>query len=230
MLLACKNIIVKYGLYTALNNISLEFNRGDVHVLFGPNGAGKTTFLKVLATNLKPNSGGILFKEKDAFGVLHEFRSVLGFLSHDLALYNNLTARENLRFWSELYEVRDNEIRIEEMLQLVGLKDSSERFVRQFSRGMKQRLAIARSMLHNPEVIVWDEPYTGIDIATTQIINQILYRMKKEGILIIFSTHDISAGYALADTVHVLNKGKIVVSRKKTSLSFDELQDMLIGL
>ncbi|OGF64974.1 MAG: heme ABC exporter, ATP-binding protein CcmA [Candidatus Fischerbacteria bacterium RBG_13_37_8] len=229
-MLACKNIIVKYGIYTALNNISLEFNRGEVHVLFGPNGAGKTTFLKVISTSMKPHKGAIVFKGKDVFTLLYEFRCVLGFLSHDLSLYNNLTAQENLQFWSELYEVKDWELRIEEVLQLVGLKDSTDKFVRQFSRGMKQRLAIARSMLHFPEVILWDEPYTGIDITTTQIINQIMNRMKNEGALIIFSTHDVSAGYALADTIHVLDRGKIVASRKKSSLSYDELQDILFGL
>jgi len=225
-MLTCSNVFVKYVNFTALSGINLEFKPGNIHVLFGPNGAGKTTLLKVLSGIMQPSSGSILYDQIDIYQNSLAFFKRLGFLSHDSALYNNLTARENLSFWASLYSIPDKIARIEELVEIVKLKEFGDRFVKQFSRGMKQRLAIAKSLLHKPDVLIWDEPFTGIDVMTTEIICSILTQMKQAGALIILSTHDMPSGYELADYLYIINKGRVISQLLKSSLPYDDFQCM----
>jgi heme exporter protein A len=229
-MLSCSNISVKYGNFPALNNVSLEFQPACIHVLFGPNGAGKTTLLKVLSSILKPTAGNVYYNAIDINANTLDYLSKLGFLSHDLALYNNLTARENLSFWADLYSISNKNTVINELLETVKLKEFENRFVKQFSRGMKQRLAIAKSLLHKPIILIWDEPFAGIDIMTTQIICAVLAKMKQEGALIILSTHDIVSGYQLAEYIYIMNKGKMVTQIPRATLSFEEFSTMFSRL
>lgn len=224
-MLACYNILVKFNNFIALNNVSLELKRGYINILLGPNGAGKTTLLKVLASLLKPNSGRVLYGQKDIHELNQEFLYKLGFLSHDIALYNNLTAQENLLFWGKLYKIDQINQRIEEVLNSVKLEEYKNKFVKEYSRGMKQRLAIAKVLIHNPEIILWDEPFTGIDLTTTEVINKILINLKNKGRLILLSTHDLQSGYNLADNIFIINKGNIIYQNSKSLISFSELRN-----
>lgn len=224
-MLACYNILVKFNNFIALNNVSIELKRGYINILLGPNGAGKTTLLKVLASLLKPNSGRVLYDQKDINKLNQEFLYKLGFLSHDIALYNNLTAQENLLFWGKLYKIDQINQRIEEVLNSVKLEEYKNKFVKEYSRGMKQRLAIAKVLIHNPEIILWDEPFTGIDLTTTEVINKILINLKNTGRLILLSTHDLQSGYNLADNIFIINKGNIIYQNSKSLTSFSELRN-----
>ena len=225
-MLSCSNVYVKYGNFTALSNVNLEFKPGYIHILFGPNGAGKTTLLKAMSGILEPTSGRILYDQIDIHQDPLRYFKKISFLSHDISLYNNLTAHENLSFWASLYSIAEKNERIDELLQIVKLKEFDNKFVKQFSRGMKQRLAIAKSLLHNPDVLIWDEPFTGIDIMTTEIICGILGRMQKEGSLIILTMHDLLSGYELAGNLYIINRGRVVSQFDKSSLSYEEFHAM----
>lgn len=225
-MLCCSNLYVKYGNFTALSNVNLEFKPGYIHILFGPNGAGKTTLLKVLSGVLMPTAGSILYNQTDMHHDSLHFFKRMGFLSHDISLYNNMTAIENLSFWASLYSIPEKDARIDELLRSVELKEFGDKFVKQFSRGMKQRLAIAKSLLHRPDVLIWDEPFTGIDIMTTEIICSILKCMQQEGSLIILTMHDLLSGYELGDYLYIINKGRVVSQLHKSSLSYKEFHAM----
>lgn len=229
-MISCQKIIVKYNKFTALNNVSLEFYPSYISVLFGPNGAGKTTLLKVVASIIKPNKGVVLFNNQDIADIRDEYRSKIGYLSHELMIYNNLTAKENLSFWAIAYRKDKKEKEIDDLLHLVGLHDISNKLVKHYSKGMKQRLALARSLLNEPDIIIWDEPFTGIDAITTEIIINIIEKKKKEGNIIILSTHDLVNGYQLSDYVYLLNKGVLLYSNEKESIPFDKFKEIITTL
>lgn len=219
--------MVKYNKFKALNSISLDFYPARISVLFGPNGAGKTTLLKVVASIIKPNKGVILFNNQDIANIQDEYRGKIGFLSHELMIYNNLTAKENLSFWAIAYRKDKEEKEIDNLLHLVGLSDVGNKLVRHYSRGMKQRLALARSLLNEPDIIIWDEPFTGIDAMTTEIIINIIEKKKNDGNIIIVSTHDLTLGYQLSDYIYLLNKGMLVYCNEKKSITFDKFKEMI---
>lgn len=199
-----------FGHFTALAGLSLTVNRGEFVTLFGRNGAGKTTFLKVAATLVRPTSGKVRIEGIDTREDAENARRHIGFLSHNTYVYRDLNPLENLRFFCRLYGVDDADDRIKALLDRVGLKRRMNDPVRAFSRGLNQRLGIARVMLHDPSLILLDEPYTGLDANAVETLNGILDEAHARGRTIILTTHDLEQGLRASTRAVIIDRGKIV--------------------
>jgi heme exporter protein A len=192
----------------ALADLDLEIHAGESLTIFGPNGAGKTTLVKLLATVLRPSAGRLrLFGEERPRAAV---RRRIGLLSHGSFLYGELTAVENLGFYAGLYGVASPAARIDEMLAEVGLEPWRGRLVKTFSRGMEQRLALARTFLHDPDLLLLDEPYSGLDPQAVAHLQEILVRFHRRGKAIVLTTHDIGRGLEVCDRAAVLRGGRLV--------------------
>ncbi len=210
--LESEDIRKTFGHFTALGGVTLSVKRGEFLALFGRNGAGKTTFLKIAATLMRHTHGKLRVEGIDIHEEPEKARRHIGFLSHNTYLYRDLNPVENLQFFSRLYGMRDSEDRIQTLLNRVGLQRRASDPVRAFSRGLHQRLGIARVMLHDPSLILLDEPYTGLDANAVEILNQILDEAAAAGRTIILTTHDIEQGLRAATRAVIIDRGKIVFS------------------
>jgi len=205
-----RDIEKKFGYAYAIRNISLQVRRGEFVALFGSNGAGKTTFLKVTAGLMRPTKGSLSIEGFDVAKNAEETRRRIGFLSHNTFVYRDLSPLENLRFFCRLYGVSDSEERLLELLKRVDLAQRANEPVRAFSRGLQQRVGIARALLHDPSLILLDEPYTGLDAKAAQTLNDILDEAARSGKTIILTTHDIQQGLRAATRAVILDRGKVV--------------------
>jgi heme exporter protein A len=208
--LEAENIRKTFGHFIALAGVSLKIKRGEFVALFGRNGAGKTTFLKVAATLVRPTEGTIRIEGFEIRDEPEEARRRIGFLSHNTYLYRDLNCIENLRFFARLYSITDPEPRIAALLDRVGLRRRAREPIRGFSRGLHQRLGIARVMLHDPAVIILDEPYTGLDANAVETLNQMLDEASAAGKTIIVTTHDLEHGLRSATRAMIIDRGKLV--------------------
>lgn len=202
-------LIKTYGLNTVLKGIHLHVQDGEFVGLVGANGAGKSTLMKIVATLLKPTSGTVTIGGWPLPERADRVRPHLGYVSHDLLLYPDLTAAENLRFYARLYGLPNADERITTALKQVGLNSRRDDLLRTFSRGMGQRLALARATLHEPDILLLDEPYTGLDTQGSDLLDAWLTREKDRGRTILLITHDIYRGLPLCDRVLRLERGKI---------------------
>jgi heme exporter protein A len=210
-----------FGLRPVLRGVDLRVENGMFLTLFGPNGAGKTTFLRILSSLSRPTTGGVRIAGYVLPQQAAEVRSVLGVVSHQPLLYGDLSAEENLRFYARMYALprETREDRIAEVIEAVGLRKRSRDLVRTFSRGMQQRLAIARAVLHAPPVLLLDEPYTGLDQDAAAILDDVLREVATRGRTVLMTTHNIARGLAMADRVAILSKGKIAYEAGRNGLS-----------
>jgi heme exporter protein A len=208
--LESEDIRKTFGHFTALAGVTLNVERGEFLALFGRNGAGKTTFLKIAATLVRHTHGKLRIEGVDIGEEPAQARRHIGFLSHNTYLYRDLNPVENLRFFARLYGLRNPDIRIESLLHRVGLRRRASDPVRGFSRGLHQRLGIARVMLHDPSLILLDEPYTGLDANAVEILNQMLDEASAAGKTIILTTHDLEQGLRAASRAVIIDRGKIV--------------------
>ncbi len=212
-----KSIEKSFGNVLALQGIDLRVAKGEFLTIIGPNGAGKTTLLKILSTLMKPSAGegkvaGFSLKQEE-----ENLRRKIGMLSHYTFLYENLTAYENLKFYGSLYDVKNIEREIKRVIQEVGLEDRLHDTVRTFSRGMKQRVSIARCIIHNPLLLLLDEPYTGLDRWSGKRFTNILKRFHQGGKTIIMTTHNLSSSLELSDRIVILSSGKIVYEQQEVA-------------
>jgi heme exporter protein A len=197
-----------FGSVRALGELDLLVHSGESLAIFGPNGAGKTTLLKLLATVLTPTEGSLrLFGERE---LRPEIRRRIGMLSHGSFLYGDLTAAENLQFYAALFGIGNVAQRVEEMLAEVRLTAWRDRPVRTFSRGMEQRLALARAFLHAPDLLLLDEPFSGLDPQAVLHLQEILTRAHRQGKTIVLTTHDIESGLEVCDRAVILCGGRMV--------------------
>lgn len=205
------NISKVFGLRPVLRGVDLTVQPGEFVALFGPNGAGKTTFLRILATLTRPTGGAVRISGHALPRQAAAARASLGVVSHQPLLYGDLSARENLRFYARMYSLNgpQREARIDEVLRAVGLHKREADLVRTFSRGMQQRLAIARAILHEPSVLLLDEPYTGLDQDAAAALDGVLQEVAVRGRTVLMTTHDIARGLALAGRVMILSGGRI---------------------
>jgi heme exporter protein A len=199
-----------FGHFTALGGITLKVQRGEFLALFGRNGAGKTTFLKIAATLVRHTYGQLRIEGIDIREEPEQARRHIGFLSHNTYLYRDLNPVENLQFFSRLYGIPNAAARIQLLLDRVGLSRRASDPVRAFSRGLHQRLGIARVMLHDPSLILLDEPYTGLDANAVDTLNQMLDEAAAAGKTIILTTHDLEQGLRAATRAVIIDRGKIV--------------------
>jgi heme ABC exporter ATP-binding subunit CcmA len=205
-----------FGDHWALRGVDLDVAEGECLALIGPNGAGKTTLLRVLSTLTKPSAGTVYLAGQDLASGATEIRRRVGFLSHQPLLYDDLTARENLRFYGRMYDVRESEKRATALLQRVGLESNQQDLVRTFSRGMKQRLAIARALLHDPPVLLMDEPYTGLDQRAAATLDSVLQDAGATSRTIVLTTHDLERGLRISQRTALLMGGRLVYEMKQS--------------
>lgn len=201
-----------FGHFTALAGVTLDVRRGEFLTLFGRNGAGKTTFLKIASTLVRATHGKLQIEGIDIREEPEQARRHIGFLSHNTYLYRDLNPVENLRFFAQLYGVPNAEDRIHSLLDRVGLKRRASDPVRAFSRGLHQRVGIARVMLHDPSLILLDEPYTGLDANAIETLNVMLDEAVARGKTVILTTHDLEQGLRAATRAAIIDRGKIVLS------------------
>lgn len=198
---------------TALKHVSFTVKEGQVVGLLGENGAGKTTLLRSVATLLTPTDGSIEVAGFDTVRRPDEIKKRIGVLfGGETGLYDRLTARENLVYFASLYGLSKHEtkIRVDDLALKFGMRDYLDRKVGGFSKGMRQKVAIARTLIHNPEIILFDEPTTGLDITSSNVFRQLVHQLKRDGKTILFSSHIMEEVAMLCDSVAMIHKGELV--------------------
>lgn len=206
----------RFGMKNVLRGLEFNVQEGEFVALLGPNGAGKTTFLRILASLSRPTLGQVVIGGYRLPGQAAAVRRRLGIVSHLPLLYGDLTAQENLQFFARMYGVPQAERRISEVLDLVGLAARRRDLVRTFSRGMQQRLAIGRAVLHDPDVILFDEPHTGLDQDASAMLDGVLKEVAARNRTVVMTSHDLVRVAELATRFDVLSRGSIVASVKRS--------------
>ncbi|MBU3181675.1 ABC transporter ATP-binding protein [Clostridium psychrophilum] len=236
-MLEVNNLTKKFKDFIAVDRVSFKVNKGEILGLIGENGAGKTTIMRMLATMLKVTDGEgkiagyDLVKEPDCI------RGEIGILfGGEVGLYDRLTARENIMYFAQLngMSVYDAKNSIEELTRELEMSEFIDKRVGKFSRGMKQKVAIARSIVHKPSVMLFDEPSTGLDVSATRLIQDFIFKCKSEGKAIVFSSHSMVEVENLCDRVVIIHKGKVVeygtISALKAKYNNEDMEDIFVKL
>lgn len=220
-IISINDLSKSFGHRKALKNIQLEIGKGEFVVIFGPNGAGKTTLLKVISTIIEPSRGNVLINGIDNKKDPSKIRGMIGAISHETYLYDELTARENLVFFSRMYGIEKSMIdkRVEEILKSVKLLERADERAGSFSRGMKQRLSIARALLHRPEILLMDEPYTGLDQHAAANFERVLMNTGNSDVTRIMITHNIERAFELCDRMLIMDRGELRFDKLKKDLA-----------
>ncbi len=224
--LRVEGLCKSYGGLTALEDVGLTLEAGGFLCLFGPNGAGKSTLLKVLATLLPPTAGSVRVAGFDLEEHPEAFRAQLGLVSHQSFLYDDLSARENLAFYAALYGVPDPSVRAGELLERVDLAHRAHSPVREFSRGMQQRLSIARALVNDPSLLLLDEPYTGLDAHAAIRLSRQLRLLHEARRTIVMATHNLERGLDLATSVGILARGKVVFLQRRDQIDPEAFEQL----
>ena len=227
--IAVRGLVKRFGIKTVLKGMDFQAKEGEFVALLGPNGAGKTTFLRILASLSRPSAGDVRVKGHRLPQQATAVRRRLGFVSHQPLLYGDLSGEENLRFYARLYSLPDANERIAAVLKMVGMYRHRRDLVRTYSRGMQQRLAIARALLPDPDVLLLDEPYTGLDQDAAAMLDEILARVSTQKRTVVLTSHDLSKAALLASRFDVLARGKIAASAGRGEISDAELLDFYRG-
>ena len=194
----------------ALRDVTFQVRPGECVAVLGPNGAGKSTLLRVLATLLRPTTGSAQVAGWDVQDHPDQVRRATGFATHQPMLHSDLSAEENLLFYAHLFGVNSPRERVNELLKLLELDPRRKNLVRTFSRGMQQRLTLARCLIHTPSVLLLDEPYTGLDQRAASILNDLIGRLRTQGCTIMLTTHDLTWVSGMLDELIILNRGRLL--------------------
>jgi ABC-2 type transport system ATP-binding protein len=220
-ILEANNLVKQYGDFTAVKNVSFQIERGEIFSLLGPNGAGKTTTISMLSTLLEPTSGDAhidgYFITKDPIAV----RKIIGVVPQEIALYEPLTARENLIFWGRMYGLGGAELnrRADQGLEQVGLSDRARSRVQTFSGGMKRRLNIAVGLLHQPQILFMDEPTVGIDPQSRRSILDAVKELNQQGLTVLYTTHYMEEAQELSHRVGIIDHGEMIANGTQKELT-----------
>lgn len=219
--ISARGIAKNFGAHVALKNIDLELGKGQSLVIIGPNGAGKTTLLKVLSGTIAPTQGTLLIQGVDIKKDPMAVRKMIGVISHETYLYDELTARENLEFFGKMYGIQKDvlEKRIDELLLMTGLDERADDRAGSFSRGMKQRLSIIRSLLHRPAILLMDEPYTGLDQQAADAFEAVLRLLDTDMTTKIMVSHDTERAFEMSDRIIIMDKGRMVHDAMKAEIA-----------
>lgn len=218
-----RKLVKRFGLKTILRGMDFQVAEGEFVALLGPNGAGKTTFLRILASLSRPTLGELQIA---GYHLPHHATAVrrrLGVVSHQPLLYGDLTAEENLVFFARMYSIENVGPRISEVLEMVGLATRRRDLVRTFSRGMQQRLAIGRAVLHDPDVMLFDEPHTGLDQDACVMLDNVLREVAARGRTVVMTSHDLARVATLASRFDVLSRGVITASIHRSQIEPNQL-------
>lgn len=218
-----RSLIKTFGIKPVLRGVDLQVEAGEFVALLGPNGAGKTTLLRILASLARPSLGDVRLAGFRLPAEAAAVRRILGVVSHQPLLYGDLTAEENLRFYARLYAIPSAGRRIDEILEMVGLDRRRRDRVREYSRGMQQRLAIGRAVLHDPQVLLFDEPHTGLDQDASTMLDTILRQVAGQGRTVLMTSHDLLRASDLATRIDILSKGVIARSLTRGDAEWKDL-------
>ena len=217
-----ERLVRRYGERDALADVSTSLAAGQTLAVLGRNGAGKTTLLRVLATLLLPHAGSVHVLGRELPRRAHEVRSRIGMLGHETLLYRDLTAHENLTFYARLYEVPDPEARIAELLEATGIPRRADEPVANLSRGMAQRVAVCRAVLHRPELLLLDEPYAHLDPEASALVEPLIGRAA--GVTRVLVSHDVERTIEEADRVLALRDGRVLVDTPASEVTATALR------
>lgn len=223
MMITVRKLVKRFGMKPVLRGMDFSVESGEFVALLGPNGAGKTTFLRILASLSRPTMGSVNIAGYSLPNQAAAVRRRLGVVSHLPLLYGDLTAEENLRFYARMYNVTHADKRISDVLDLVGLTSRRRDLVRTFSRGMQQRLAIGRAVLHDPEVMLFDEPHTGLDQDACQMLDTVLREVAARGRTVVMTSHDLARVADLASRFDVLSRGVIAATVQRSQMDPNNL-------
>jgi len=226
--LEVKDISKVFGRRKVLSGINFFLKKGEFVTVFGPNGVGKTTLIKILSTILNPSKGDFYLEGTSAKRDPVFIRQNIGVLSHNPYLYPDLTAYENLRFFSHLFGVEKVDERIDELLDLVGLSERRFDMVRTFSRGMQQRIAIARALLHEPALVFLDEPHSGLDPLAVEVLDQTINKLRESGTTFIMTTHSLEKGLVLADRALILSSKGVVFNEPTKDVKVSDFKEVYL--
>jgi heme exporter protein A len=229
-MITASKIRKSYGATIILDEVSLSVGVAECVLLLGPNGAGKTTFLRILATLLRPTSGELTVNGVDAVRHPEPARALIGMVAHGTYVYEDLTALENLRFWTVMHGGMVTGTRLGSALEQVGLDGYGDERVRTFSAGMKRRMALARVMLGEPRVLLLDEPFTGLDARGRKWLGEFLRTFKSTGGVVVMVTHSFGVALEVADRVAILGGGQLLTDQTCGTLSVDDLNKLYNSL
>lgn len=213
------NLTKSFGSRKVLRGLSIAIEPGEVVSLIGMNGAGKTTLLRILSDLTKAEVGVIHYNDLTSRSDPATYRRNIGVVLHAPMLYGNLTGRENLRFFSRLYQLTERDERINQVLEMVNLRSRADDLVRTYSRGMQQRLSIARALLHDPACLLMDEPYTGLDQDSSSVFETLIVKASSSGKMILLATHDLDKACRSSTRIDLLHQGKIALSQPRADLT-----------
>ena len=210
----------RFGATLAVDALSIEVRKGDLVGLLGPNGAGKSTTISMIATLLEPDSGKILYNGQDLMAHPEAIRKGLGFVPQNIALYQDLSGRDNLKFWGRLYGLKGDLLkkRIDEVSEIIGISERLKDKVKAYSGGMKRRLNIGAALLHQPEFLIMDEPTVGIDPQSRNHILDAVKALNREGMTILYTSHYMEEVEELCRTIYIMDLGKLIASGTKDTL------------
>jgi len=221
----------------AVNDISLQIKEGEIFGLLGPNGAGKTTTISILSGLLKPTQGKLLIHGFDVETQPDEIKKIIGVVPQEIALYPTLTAKENLYFFGSMYGIPKKHLKekIDHYLSLFGLENTGNKRVEQFSGGMKRRLNMIASLLHEPKILVLDEPTSGVDVQSRNLIIEFLRDLNKKGTTILYTSHYLEEAESLCTEIAIIDNGKIIIRGIPKQLigskpGFDNLENIFLQL
>ena len=236
-MLQVNNLTKKFKDKIAVNNISFNVSPGEIVGLLGENGAGKTTTLRMISTMLKISDGEVIVNEYKAAKEPEKVRSEVGILfGGDVGLYERLTGRENIKYFADLYGIKKDEAnkKIDELAKSFQMEDYINKPVGKYSRGMKQKISIARSIIHTPSVMLFDEPTTGLDVSASRVVQDFILKCKEEGKTILFSSHSMKEVEKLCDRVVIINKGTLLenctIPELKEKYNNNDLEEVFLRL
>lgn len=220
-ILEVNNLVKKYAELTAVNGISFDIQQGEIFSLLGPNGAGKTTTIAVLSTLYQPTSGDALIAGFSVTKQPMAVREVIGVVPQDLALYEDLTARENLAFWGQMYNLFGKNLnkRVDEVLEQIGLTDRANQRVKTYSGGMKRRVNIGVGLLHKPRLLFMDEPTVGIDPQSRRAILDSVKELNRQGMTVLYTTHYMEEAQELSNRVGIIDHGDLIALGTQAELT-----------
>ena len=233
-ILEVENLVKKYGDFTAVKGISFNINEGEIFSLLGPNGAGKTTTISVLSTLYSPTSGDARIGGHSVTKETLAVRQLIGVVPQDLAIYDDLTAQENLSFWGQMYGLGGKALktRIGEVLEQIGLADKANARVRTYSGGMKRRVNIGVGLLHKPRLLFMDEPTVGIDPQSRRAILDSVKELNRQGMTVLYTTHYMEEAQELSNRVGIIDHGELIAIGTQAELTHqvDENDALLLHL
>lgn len=208
-LVSLQSVSRHYGRIFAVHRVSLDLRAGEITALVGDNGSGKTTLLSLIATLERPSDGTIEYDDLAWETFAQHYREKIGWIAHDSLIYEELTGRENLTFYADMYGREEPEVEARDWLERVGLEEAGDRVAATYSRGMQQRLSIARALLHDPDLLLLDEPLSGLDRRGREAVVELLDSMRRRQKIVVVASHALEALGRLADRIAVLRRGKL---------------------